>query len=77
MVEAQEIKGPLYATFKATMGDVVLLLFEEKAPKTVGNFVGLATGTKEWTDPRSGQRGEGSTPSPTFHGTIVIDPAKT
>jgi peptidyl-prolyl cis-trans isomerase A (cyclophilin A) len=56
MAEGQEKKGPLYATIKTSMGDVVLLLFEEKAPKTVGNFVGLATGAKEWTDPQTGQR---------------------
>jgi peptidyl-prolyl cis-trans isomerase A (cyclophilin A) len=56
MAEAQEKKAPLYATIKTSMGDVVLLLFEEKAPKTVGNFVALATGAKEWTDPKTGQR---------------------
>jgi peptidyl-prolyl cis-trans isomerase A (cyclophilin A) len=56
MTEAQEKKGPLYATIKTSMGDVVLLLFEEKAPKTVENFVALATGAKEWTDPKTGQR---------------------
>ncbi len=52
MTDAQEKKGPLYATMKTTMGDIVLVLFEDKAPKTVANFVGLATGTKEWTDPK-------------------------
>ncbi len=66
MAEAQEKKGSLYATIKTTMGDVVLLLFEDKAPKTVGNFVGLATGAKEWTDPKTGQRVK----RPLYNGTI-------
>ncbi len=66
LVEAQGKKSPLYATLKTTMGDVVLLLFEEKAPKTVGNFVGLAAGTKEWTDPRTRQRVK----RPLYNGTI-------
>jgi len=66
MAEAQEKKGPLYATVKTSMGDVVILLFEEKAPKTVGNFVGLATGTKEWTDPKTGQKVK----RPLYDGTI-------
>ena len=66
MAEAQEKKGLLYATIKTSLGDVVFLLFEEKAPKTVGNFVGLATGTKEWTDPKTGQRVK----RPLYNGTI-------
>jgi len=45
----------LYATFKTSRGDVVVQLFPNHAPKTVENFVGLAEGTKEWTDPRSRQ----------------------
>ncbi len=65
-VEGQEQKGALYATLKTTMGDVVILLFEEKAPKTVANFVGLASGTKEWMDPKSGQRVK----RPLYNGTI-------
>ncbi len=66
MAEAQEKKGPLYATLKTSMGDIVLRLFEEKVPKTVENFVGLATGTKEWTDPKTGQRVK----RPLYNGTI-------
>lgn len=41
------------------MGSFTVRLFEEIAPKTVANFVGLATGQQPWTDPRSGQPGEG------------------
>jgi peptidyl-prolyl cis-trans isomerase A (cyclophilin A) len=40
---------------KTSMGDIVLRLFPKDAPKTVGNFVGLATGEKKWTNPATGQ----------------------
>jgi peptidyl-prolyl cis-trans isomerase A (cyclophilin A) len=66
MTEAQEQKGPVYATMKTSMGDVVILLFEEKAPKTVANFVDLATGAKEWTDPKTKQKVK----RPLYNGTI-------
>jgi peptidyl-prolyl cis-trans isomerase A (cyclophilin A) len=62
----------LTATVRTTMGTIVLRLFPEQAPKTVQNFVGLAEGTTEWTDPRTGQR----TTEPLYNGTIfhrVID----
>jgi len=36
-------------------GDIRIKLFPETAPKTVSNFVGLATGKKEWVDPKTGQ----------------------
>lgn len=45
----------LYAVFNTSMGRIVCRLFEKEAPKTVANFIGLAEGTKEWTDPKSGQ----------------------
>ncbi|MEU4196705.1 peptidylprolyl isomerase [Kribbella sp. NPDC026611] len=45
----------LYATLQTSKGDVVLRLFPNHAPKTVQNFVGLAEGTQEWTDPKTGQ----------------------
>jgi peptidyl-prolyl cis-trans isomerase A (cyclophilin A) len=64
--DAQEKKGPLYATLKTSAGDMVVLLFEDKAPKTVANFVSLATGTKEWTDPKSRQQVK----RPLYNGTI-------
>ena len=44
------------ATLHTSMGDIVIELFPNHAPKTVENFVGLATGAKEWTDPRTGKK---------------------
>ncbi|HEY3448316.1 MAG TPA: peptidylprolyl isomerase [Myxococcales bacterium] len=46
---------PLYATLQTNQGTMVALLYSKDAPKTVENFVGLATGEKEWKDPVSGQ----------------------
>ena len=57
---------PIYATFKTSMGDIVVKLLPEKAPKTVENFLGLAEGTREWTDPRSGQKQK----KPLYDGTM-------
>jgi peptidyl-prolyl cis-trans isomerase A (cyclophilin A) len=45
-----------YAHFETTEGSFTVRLFEKEAPNTVGNFVGLAEGTKEWTDPATGQK---------------------
>lgn len=45
----------LYATMSTTQGDIVIKLFAKDAPKTVANFVGLATGEKEFTDPSTGK----------------------
>ncbi len=47
---------PLWATLQTNHGDVVLALFSKDAPKTVENFVGLAAGEKEFTDPASGKK---------------------
>jgi peptidyl-prolyl cis-trans isomerase A (cyclophilin A) len=63
---AQEKKGPVYATFKTSMGDIVIQLFEDKAPKTVANFIELATGIKEWTDPKTKEKVK----RPLYNGTI-------
>ena len=60
------VDGPVYATFKTSMGNIVVLLHQDKAPKTVENFVGLATGAKEWTDPKTGEKVK----RPLYNGTI-------
>jgi len=44
---------PKYAIFETNQGRIKCQLYPDKAPKTVANFVGLAEGTKEWTDPRT------------------------
>ena len=45
----------LTATLRTNQGDIVLRLFPDHAPKTVRNFVELAQGSREWTDPRTGR----------------------
>lgn len=55
----------LYAQFKTDMGTIKARLFWEKAPNTVGNFVNLALGKKEWMNPK----GE-KTSVPLYNGTI-------
>ena len=47
------------ATLHTNHGDIVINLFPEQAPKTVENFVGLATGTKEYRDPATGEQKKG------------------
>ncbi len=47
---------PLNAEFVTSEGNFTIRLFETEAPNTVANFVGLAEGSKEWTDPRSNQK---------------------
>ncbi len=44
----------VYATLKTNYGDVVVRLFPDQAPVTVRNFIDLAEGTREWTDPKTG-----------------------
>lgn len=58
--------GQLYARFVTSMGTMVARLEEQRAPNTVKNFVGLATGTQEWTDPRTGENKR----TPLYDGTI-------
>jgi peptidyl-prolyl cis-trans isomerase A (cyclophilin A) len=61
-----------YAKFTTTEGNFTIRLFDQEAPRTVENFVGLAEGTKQWSDPRTSQKVQ----TPYFDGTIfhrVID----
>jgi peptidyl-prolyl cis-trans isomerase A (cyclophilin A) len=44
------------ATLHTNHGDIVIELFPDHAPKTVANFVELATGKREWVDPRTGEK---------------------
>ncbi|WLQ34905.1 peptidylprolyl isomerase [Streptomyces castrisilvae] len=46
----------LYATLKTNQGDIVIRLLPNHAPKTVRNFVELATGEREWTHPATGAK---------------------
>lgn len=50
--KAKEIIG----TFETTKGTFKVKFFPDKAPKTVETFVGLAEGTKEWTDPKTNKK---------------------
>lgn len=44
------------AVIKTDLGDITVELYSDKAPQTVENFIGLATGTKAWNDPKTGQK---------------------
>jgi len=62
----------IYAHFTTSEGNFVARLFDAETPTTVANFTGLADGSKEWTDPRSGRKVR----QPYFDGTVfhrVID----
>lgn len=45
----------MHAILHTSAGDISIDLFPDQAPKTVRNFVGLATGSGQWTDPKSGK----------------------
>jgi len=54
------------ATLHTSVGDIVIELLPNHAPKTVANFVGLATGERTWTDPRTGEESN----EPLYNGVI-------
>ena len=47
---------PVLAEFNTTEGNFTVRLYDQEAPNTVANFVDLAEGTKEWTDPRTNRK---------------------
>ena len=62
----------MLAHFTTSAGSFTARLFDSETPNTVANFTGLAEGTKEWTDPRTGRK----VTQPYYNGTIfhrVID----
>ncbi len=57
----------LRAEFQTTAGNITCELYPNKAPMTVDNFVGLATGTKEWRNPSTHAKMKGK---PLYNGTV-------
>ena len=55
-----------FATLHTSLGDIKIELFPLHAPKTVRNFLGLADGSQEWTDLKTGKK----TNDPLYNGTI-------
>jgi peptidyl-prolyl cis-trans isomerase A (cyclophilin A) len=58
------------ATFVTTKGSFTVTLMPEHAPKTVANFVELATGAREWTGPRGAKTTDPLYPGTIFHRVI-------
>jgi peptidyl-prolyl cis-trans isomerase A (cyclophilin A) len=56
----------VYASFDTSEGIIVCRLFEQDAPITVKNFIELAKGSREWTDPRTRSKSK----APLYNGTI-------
>lgn len=56
----------MFALFETSVGNFKVQLYADKSPKTVENFVGLAEGTKEWTDAKTGSKVK----KPLYNGTI-------
>ena len=56
----------LFAEFETSKGNITVELYPKQAPKTVRNFIELAQGKKEWTDPRTGEKSN----EPLYSGTV-------
>jgi peptidylprolyl isomerase/peptidyl-prolyl cis-trans isomerase A (cyclophilin A) len=55
-----------FAVFETSMGKIGVRLLPDEAPKGVENFIGLASGTKEWTDPKTQKKQK----RPLYDGTV-------
>jgi peptidyl-prolyl cis-trans isomerase A (cyclophilin A) len=64
---AAATKLPPTAIIETTAGKLTCVLFPDKAPIGVANFIGLARGTKDWTNPKNGRKMHGV---PLYNGTI-------
>jgi len=63
----------LLAHFTTSEGNFTVQLFDQEVPNTVANFVGLAEGTKDWTDPRTGKKGAGGYYNGTIFHRVIKD----
>ena len=59
-IESSDAEPGLYAVMETSMGTITIKFYEKEAPKTVANFVGLATGTKAYRDPQTGKEAKGN-----------------
>ena len=64
---AKKREPGIYAILQTSMGTIVCKLFDKETPATVENFIGLAEGTKDWTDPHTK---ETKTKTPFYNSTV-------
>ena len=66
------LEAGVYAKMDTTLGNMIIELYAENAPKTVENFISLAEGKKTWKDPNTGkeQTGKPIYDGTTFHRVI-------
>ncbi len=65
--QAANPAGPPKAIIHTSMGDIHCTLMPDKAPIGTANFIGLANGTKDWMNPKTGEKVHGR---PLYDGTI-------
>jgi peptidyl-prolyl cis-trans isomerase A (cyclophilin A) len=61
----------VYARFETSRGEIVVRLFHQEVPRTVGNFVALAEGTRAWRDAKGKERTEPFYDGLSFHRVIA------